>query len=118
MNDKRRAEIRARLEGMLRVLRARAAALVDGLGVHRGAGDLGDAARDTEEGADLAQGVDRASIDIAAIEGALDRLAAGSYGKCICCRKAIHPARLAALPAAARCVVCQSRAGKDGHPPT
>lgn len=108
MTDKRRGEIRARLEDMLRTLRSREAGAVDGLGVHRGAGDLGDAARDTEDGADLARDAERASASIAEVEEALDRLEAGTYGKCVDCGKAIHRARLAALPAAARCVKCES----------
>ncbi|HVE48151.1 MAG TPA: TraR/DksA C4-type zinc finger protein [Casimicrobiaceae bacterium] len=45
---------------------------------------------------------------LADVEGALGRLAAGSYGECIDCGEAIAPARLAAYPAATRCVECQS----------
>jgi len=117
MNDKGLAKIETRLEAMLRKLQRREAGLIDDLGIRRGVGDLGDAAQDAQEGADLAQGVDRVAIEIAEVEAALDRLKAGTYGLCVDCGKAIHSDRLAVLPAAARCVVCQSRAGKDGQPP-
>jgi len=46
---------------------------------------------------------------LAEIEGALGRLADGSYGECIDCGAEIPYARLAAYPAAIRCVACQSR---------
>ena len=41
-------------------------------------------------------------------EAARERLASGSYGKCVECGEAIEPARLFAQPAAARCVRCQN----------
>ncbi|KAA9149951.1 TraR/DksA family transcriptional regulator [Microbacterium lushaniae] len=44
------------------------------------------------------------------ITGALDRLAAGTYGRCIRCDGAILPARLEVLPSAATCIDCQNRA--------
>jgi len=43
------------------------------------------------------------------VEGALGRLADGSYGACVDCGVDIPYARLAAYPAASRCVACQSR---------
>jgi len=43
------------------------------------------------------------------VEGALGRLADGSYGACVDCGVDIPYARLAAYPAAIRCVACQSR---------
>jgi RNA polymerase-binding transcription factor DksA len=46
---------------------------------------------------------------LAEIEGALGRLADGTYGECVDCGTEIPYARLAAYPAAIRCVACQSR---------
>ena len=41
------------------------------------------------------------------VEAALARLAAGTYGACVVCGGGIDPERLAALPAAEACIVCQ-----------
>ncbi|MEH3090207.1 MAG: TraR/DksA family transcriptional regulator [Microbacterium arborescens] len=41
---------------------------------------------------------------------AIERLRAGTYGDCIGCGNAIAPARLEAVPYAAACIDCQSRA--------
>jgi RNA polymerase-binding protein DksA len=46
---------------------------------------------------------------LAEVEGALARLASGTYGECADCGTEIPYARLAAYPAATRCVSCQSR---------
>lgn len=43
------------------------------------------------------------------IEGALERINAGTWGRCTSCEKAIPKARLAALPMADQCVDCASR---------
>lgn len=47
------------------------------------------------------------TAELAAIDAALARISAGSYGQCIDCETAIPPARLAATPETARCVSCQ-----------
>ena len=47
---------------------------------------------------------------LAEVEGALARLADGSYGACVDCGIDIPHARLEAYPAAKRCVACQARA--------
>ncbi|MCU1482614.1 MAG: DnaK suppressor protein [Subtercola sp.] len=44
----------------------------------------------------------------AAVDGALDRIAAGTYGTCIRCGWPIAPERLDALPFAELCIVCAS----------
>ena len=44
------------------------------------------------------------------ITAALNRLDAGTYGRCIRCRGQIAPARLEVLPHAAACIECQSHA--------
>jgi DnaK suppressor protein len=51
--------------------------------------------------------------DLAALDRAVDRLAAGSYGRCVRCGRAIGEARLEALPAAETCIACaESRPGR------
>jgi RNA polymerase-binding transcription factor DksA len=44
------------------------------------------------------------------LTAALDRIEAGSYGKCVECGAALPDDRLEARPDAARCVTCQARA--------
>ena len=53
--------------------------------------------------------IDRDAAELADIDAALERLDAGTYGQCIECGTTIAPARLAAHPAAPRCVSCQQR---------
>jgi DnaK suppressor protein len=48
--------------------------------------------------------------EINAIQAALARVDAGTYGTCEACGEAIAPARLDARPAARRCIRCQERA--------
>lgn len=51
--------------------------------------------------------VSRDLAELANVEQALARVNAGSYGECVDCGSAIPYARLAAYPAAMRCVTCQ-----------
>jgi len=44
------------------------------------------------------------------IDDALDRLMAGSYGRCSYCGSVIEPERLTNDPAVSRCLVCQKEA--------
>ncbi len=55
---------------------------------------------------------DRAELD--AIDRALARLEAGTYGRCVDCGKPIPPARLAALPATEHCRPCAE--AREGPP--
>lgn len=48
--------------------------------------------------------------EVDAIQAALGRIDAGTYGLCESCGKAINPARLDARPMARRCVRCQEQA--------
>ena len=41
------------------------------------------------------------------IADAIDRIEAGTYGRCVDCGAAISPGRLAILPMAPRCLACQ-----------
>ena len=47
---------------------------------------------------------------VAQIAAALNRVDAGTYGRCTRCGDQIAPARLEVLPYAAACIECQSRA--------
>ena len=55
---------------------------------------------------------------LADVEGALGRMAAGSYGECVDCGEPIATARLKAYPAATRCIECQGALEKrEAGPP-
>jgi RNA polymerase-binding transcription factor DksA len=56
--------------------------------------------------------VSRDLAELANVEEALARIGAGSYGECVDCGNAIPFPRLAAYPAARRCVACQEAAEK------
>ncbi|GLZ05481.1 hypothetical protein Acsp03_29470 [Actinomadura sp. NBRC 104412] len=45
----------------------------------------------------------------AAVDAALARIAAGTYGRCLGCGKPVPEGRLEARPDAARCVTCQAK---------
>ena len=52
--------------------------------------------------------------EVRAIEGALKRIALGTYGVCVSCGQPIERERLEAYPTANRCAACQ-RAHEHGH---
>lgn len=52
----------------------------------------------------------RESAELDAVDAALQRMAAGTYGQCIDCGIAIPEARLQAAPTATRCITCQEKA--------
>lgn len=70
--------------------------------------------RDAEREVDFAR-TDRDAVELAEIDGALQRLATGVYGLCTECGADIPPARLKLSPQAARCVACES-AHERGQP--
>lgn len=51
--------------------------------------------------------------EIAAIDAALDRLQAGTFGQCLRCGVAISTGRLQAQPSAATCLACQEMAERQ-----
>jgi DnaK suppressor protein len=62
--------------------------------------------------ADLLADIDNAELsrdlaELRALEAALDRIAEGSYGRCIDCGLEVGIARLKVEPAALRCIDCQ-----------
>lgn len=73
--------------------------------------DLGDAdGANVERDRVLALAV-AAQRSIEAVDLALARVAAGSYGRCVDCGQAIPDARLEAVPEATHCVTCKSSGG-------
>jgi DnaK suppressor protein len=55
------------------------------------------------------------TAELGAIDAALMRLIAGTYGRCIDCGATIPDARLNAAPDAARCIGCQEKT-EHNHP--
>jgi RNA polymerase-binding transcription factor DksA len=53
--------------------------------------------------------LDEAVAALAALDAALERQRAGTYGVCVDCGGPIGEERLAARPAALRCIGCESR---------
>ena len=51
----------------------------------------------------------RDSAEVAAIDAALERLAAGTFGLCQRCGAAISDGRIHAQPSAAMCLACQEQ---------
>ena len=49
---------------------------------------------------------DRETVELREIEGALDRLSRGTWGRCETCGEPIEPRRLNAIPEARRCAGC------------
>lgn len=118
-----RADLEHRLRERQRSLRAEIKAHLGG-GTDTGIVGLGSVPTETD---DWGVGDELAARDIAEarqllsaladVEGALRRVAAGSYGECIDCGDRIATARLKAYPAATRCVDCQQALEKRGAGP-
>ena len=103
-------------------LMARRAALLVQLAQLRG-GTVGRAeasadhfARPEDSGAQLATARElefaldaRESAELNAVDAALQRIEAGTYGQCIDCGIPIPEARLHAAPEATRCITCQEK---------
>ena len=56
---------------------------------------------------------DRAEQQLAMVDDALERLAAGTFGTCVRCGRPIAAERLEALPWAPRCIDCQRLADRE-----
>ena len=63
--------------------------------------------RDADREVDFAV-ADREAVELAAIDAALARLAAGRYGRCGNCGEDIPLARLQLEPQALRCIACET----------
>lgn len=60
------------------------------------------------EGQEQLEGLEVAALkEIVAIDAALGRIAAGTYGICVKCGEAIATKRLEAVPTATTCVACK-----------
>jgi RNA polymerase-binding transcription factor DksA len=69
-------------------------------------GDSGERAIERENDEVLEEFGTTGLKELAAIDAALDRIAAGTFGACAKCGAPISPARLAAVPHAALCEEC------------
>jgi DnaK suppressor protein len=56
--------------------------------------------------------LERNSDRLRETRGALDRIDAGTFGICLGCEESINPKRLAAVPWASFCIVCQEAADR------
>jgi DnaK suppressor protein len=62
---------------------------------------------------DYAMGnLERDAVGLREVRMALDRIRAGTFGVCGGCEENINPKRLAALPWASSCIVCQAAADR------
>ena len=111
-----RADLAEALRGRQRALRADVATKLKTqddprlVGLRNRMEDTDDwAAADAMAAHDIAL-VSRDLAELATVEQSLARIADGTYGECIDCGNAIPYERLAAYPAATRCVACQENA--------
>jgi RNA polymerase-binding protein DksA len=58
---------------------------------------------------------DHNELQLEAVDAALGRIEAGTYGICVTCGQPISAARLEAVPAAAHCIDCQKKASAGRH---
>ncbi|NUQ46040.1 MAG: TraR/DksA family transcriptional regulator [Phycisphaerae bacterium] len=82
-------------------------------GAQRNYADIGDRASEGFEDEIAAGLLSIESDQLDEIEGALDRIAAGTFGACIDCGKPIPRKRLEVLPFAKRCLSCEGQ--KERH---
>ncbi|MFW0794981.1 TraR/DksA C4-type zinc finger protein [Gordonia sp. CPCC 205515] len=101
---------RARTLALIDSLSARLKAVIDAT-ADQAADDEHDPEGSTlavERGELVAQ-VERSRVRVEEIDGALERLGHGNYGRCENCGKPIDPERLEVLPAARQCIDCAMR---------
>lgn len=96
---------KARLESQMADLKARLARIEQDLAEPLNA-DSSEQAVEMEDDASLEAQALLLSRQIASVDRALERIAAGTYGECVRCGEAIAPARLEARPEAALCIDC------------
>jgi RNA polymerase-binding transcription factor DksA len=71
--------------------------------------DYGDVSTESERNGILSALSRTADAELKRIDGALQRLAAGRYAKCVVCGEEIEPQRLEAVPYTDRCIACAER---------
>lgn len=96
---------KARLEAQLPEVSARLARIEQDLAEPLNA-DSAEQAVEMEDDASLEGQAALLRQQIASIDRALERIAAGTYGECVRCGGEIAPARLEARPEAALCIDC------------
>ena len=120
-----RARLKAELEARRTALRVEVKAQLSGSGDERVVGLRNRLQESGEEWGvadglaelDLAE-VRHALTELTDVDAALARMRDGIYGDCTDCGEPIAPARLAAYPAARRCLACQAAwEKKAGGPP-
>jgi DnaK suppressor protein len=74
-------------------------------------------ARELEDEVEAAELTRLEARSIAAIDAAMHRIDAGTYGRCVVCSRAIEPERLAAVPETTLCLEHAVAADRDGAPP-
>jgi RNA polymerase-binding transcription factor len=60
--------------------------------------------------------LERDSIRLAEVRSALRRVNAGGFGFCLGCEEKINPQRLAAVPWASFCIICQEALDREKAP--
>jgi DnaK suppressor protein len=110
---------RTELQGFRETLKTRRVELIDGrrnrdvLAIETSPDEL-DRIQHAQE-RDLAMGtLDRESARLREIRTALERIDNGSFGICLNCEEDVGAKRLAAVPWAAFCIVCQEAADRMG----
>jgi DnaK suppressor protein len=66
---------------------------------------------------DALRNLERTSNRLWEVRGALSRIDADAFGICVECEEAINPKRLAAVPWASFCIVCQEAADRERKTP-
>jgi DnaK suppressor protein len=61
--------------------------------------------------------LERNSNRLREVQAALRRMEEGTFGICVGCEKRIYPKRLAAVPWASSCIVCQEAADREQTTP-
>lgn len=103
------ASARSALEAQLAELQVRSSKIGADLAAPHSA-DSEEAAVE-REGDEALEGQDAlVAQEIEAVRNALARIDDGAWGDCVTCGEPIAPARLAAMPEAAQCIGCASKA--------
>ena len=97
--------LRLELEQRLALLQARLASIRSDV-TREHSGDSAEQAQERENDEVVDAIGNETAQSIRAVQAALDRIAAGTYGVCGACGQPIAPARLKAVPEATRCVNC------------
>lgn len=100
--------MRAALQAQISSQRGGAGSRADAAADHFGGTEDSRAQSNTERELEFAIS-DREAEELTAIDAALNRIEAGTYGECVDCGVKIPAARLDASPEVARCIPCQEK---------